>query len=225
MKAVYAFKTISAILCLLIVAGCSGAPPAPDWTYASFNKLEDFKRASLEGRTAIAALHFQHAVEELKKSGDLKLMATVYLNRGAVQTALLEPMDDDDFRRLQALQPDPENASFHAFLKGNFPAVDVKYLPAQYTAILADIQAGQRTRLAGDVREIIDPLSRLVATGRLTLSGYENEEILSEAVATASRQGWKKALLIYLHRLQLFYETRQELEKANKIIEKIKFIQ
>lgn len=217
---------IAALLCsLLMISGCGGSQPVPDWTYASFNKLEDFKQASLEGKAAIADLHFQHSVDELKKSGDLQLLATVYLNRYAVQTALLDAFNDEEFLKLQAVQPDPGNASFHAFLKGNFPAVDVKYLPAQYTATLADIRSDKRARLAGDVRDIADPLSRLITTGRLVLSGYETEELLNGAVETASRQGWKKALLVYLHRLQVFYETKREEEKADKIKEKIKLIQ
>lgn len=210
---------------LLVLAGCSGSQPVPDWTYAGYNKLEDFKEASLAGRQAVADLHFQRALEEIKKSGDLRLLAMLHLNRYAVQTALLESFDDEDFRKLQALQPDPENAAFHAFLKGDFPRVDRRLLPPQYAATLADVLAEKRVLIPRDVRDIPDPLSRLVMTGRLVLSGCENEELLGEALATASRQGWKRALLVYLDRLQRYYEGKQENAKAAQIKERIKLIQ
>jgi len=210
---------------LLALAGCGGSQPVPDWTYAGYNKLEDFKAASLAGRQAVADLHFQRALEEIKKSGDLRLLAMLYLNRYAVQTALLEPFDDEDFRRLQALQPVPENAAFHAFLKGDFRREDRRLLPPQYASSFDDLLADKRGLLARDVRDIPDPLSRLVMTGRLVLSGYENEELLGEAVATASRQGWKRALLVYLDRQQRYYEAQQENAKAAQIRERIRLIQ
>ena len=75
------------------------------------------------------------------------------------------------------------------------------------------------------MRGISDPLSRLVMTGRLVLSGYEDETMLLSAQETASRQGWKKALLVYLNRLGVYYENRREFEKAKKIKEKIRLIQ
>jgi len=49
--------------------------------------------------------------------------------------------------------------------------------------------------------------------------------LLTGAVETTSRQGWKKALLVYLSRLQAFYEQRQEVEKASKTKQKILLIQ
>ena len=65
----------------------------------------------------------------------------------------------------------------------------------------------------------------LVMTGILVRHGYETGELLSGAAETASRQGWKRALLVYLGRLQIFYEQRQEGAKADKIRQRILLIQ
>ncbi|MCX5828074.1 MAG: hypothetical protein NTV58_08755, partial [Deltaproteobacteria bacterium] len=196
-----------------------------DWTYASFNQMEDFKKAYLEGKAEIADFHFQRAVEEIKKSGDLNLLAKAYLNRYAVQVALMESFRDDDFLKIQAAEPDPVNAAFYAFLKGNFSQTDRNLLPPQYSPTVADILAARRDSVAADVQKIEEPLSRLVMTGLLVRHGYENAELLNGAVETASRQGWKKALLVYLDRLQAFYVQRQEGEKADKIKQRILLIQ
>ncbi|MCK9196911.1 MAG: hypothetical protein M0P16_08015 [Syntrophales bacterium] len=212
-------------LLMVFLISCGGSQPIPDWTYASFNQMEDFKKAYLEGKAGIADLHFQRAVEEIKKSGDLNLLAKAYLNRYAVQVALLESFRDNDFLEIQAVEPEPVNAGFHAFLKGNFSQTDRNLLPPQYTPAVADVLAARKDSLAADVQKIEDPLSRLVMTGLLVQYGYENEGLLNGAVETASRQGWKKALLVYLNRLQAFYMQRQEGEKADKIKQRILLIQ
>jgi len=213
------------MLLMVFLISCGGSPPIPDWTYVSFNQMEDFKKAYLEGKAGIADLHFQRAVEEIKKSGDLNLLAKAYLNRYAVQTALLESFRDEDFLKIQAVEPDPANAGFYAFLKGNFSQTDRNLLPPQYSRTVADILASRRDSIAADVRQIEDPLSRLVMTGLLVRYGYENAELLNGAVETASRQGWKKALLVYLEHLQAFLIQHQEGEKADKIKQRILLIQ
>lgn len=216
---------LTVTLLMILLMSCGGSQPIPEWKYASFNQMEDFKKSYLEGKAGIADFNFQRAVEEIKKSGDLNLLAKAYLNRYAVQVALLESFRDDDFLKIQTAEPDPVNAGFCAFLKGNFSQTDRNLLPPQYAQTVADILAARKDSLAADVQKIEDPLSRLVMTGLLVQYGYENEELLNGAVETASRQGWKKALLVYLNRLQAFYEQRQEGEKADKIKQKILLIQ
>jgi len=212
-------------LLMVLLMSCGGSQSVPDWTYASFNQMEDFKKAYLEGKAGVADLHFQRAVEEIKKSGDLNLLAKAYLTRYAVQVALLESFRDDDFLKIQAAESNPVNAGFHAFLKGNFSQTDRNLLPSQYAPTVADVLAARKDSLVADVQKIEDPLSRLVMTGLLVQYGYENAELLNGAVEIASRQGWKKALLVYLDRLQAFYVQRQEGEKADKIKQRILLIQ
>ncbi|MDQ1277396.1 MAG: hypothetical protein QG555_436 [Thermodesulfobacteriota bacterium] len=216
---------LPAVLLMVFLMSCGGSQSIPDWTYASFNQMEDFKKAYLEGKTGTADLHFQRAVAEIKKSGDLNLLAKAYLNRYAVQAALLESFRDDDFLKIQTAEPNPAHAGFYAFLKGNFSQADRDLLPPQYSRTVADILAASRDSIAADVRQIEDPLSRLVMTGLLVRYGYENAELLNGAVETASRQGWKKALLVYLERLHAFYMERREGEKADKIKQRILLIQ
>jgi hypothetical protein len=216
---------LPAVLLMVFLISCGGSQPIPDWTYASFNQMEDFKKAYLEGKAGTADLHFQRAVAEIKKSGDLNLLAKAYLNRYAVQAALLESFRDDDFLKIQTAEPNPAHAGFYAFLKGNFAQADRDLLPPQYSRTVADLLAARRDSIAADVRQIEDPLSRLVMTGLLVRYGYENAELLNGAVETASRQGWEKALLVYLERLHAFYVERREGEKADKIKQRILLLQ
>jgi hypothetical protein len=71
---------------------------------------------------------------------------------------------------------------------------------------------------------IDDPLSRLIASGLAVRHGLETEVILRTAVETASRNGWKRALLAWLERLKSFHEAAKDVEKTSAIRSRINLI-
>lgn len=71
---------------------------------------------------------------------------------------------------------------------------------------------------------IDDPLSCLIASGLAVRHGLETEMILRTAVETASRNGWKRALLAWLERLKSFHEAAGDVEKASAIRSRIDLI-
>jgi hypothetical protein len=169
-------------------------------------------------------MHFKKAVEEIKKSGDLDLLARAYLTRMAMETAVLEKMQDDEFLKVEAVEPHPENANFHAFLTGQPDRVQERLLPSQYHGVLKLLTQGKMEGLAGALTEIKDPASRLIASGICVRQGRSDEGVLKTAIETASQNGWKKALLVYLERLQGFYAEQGRTDKATATMQKIKLI-
>lgn len=208
---------------LILFAGC-GSKPVPDWTYAAFNQLEDYKKNYLSGKEYIAELHFNKAVNEIKKSGDLDILARAYLTKCAVQAAALEKIDDREYLKIDIAQPLSQNRSFYNFLIGNLDRVDEKLLPVQYQGFFKTYRNGRLADMTDEISKIADPLSKLITTGFLVQQDKCNEGCLKIAVDTASRNGWKKALLIYLEKLQYFYETKKETEKATNVRNKIELI-
>ena len=214
------------ILCLLFVllplAGC-GPKPMP-WIEAGYQRMENFKTDFLTGRPPIVTdMHFAKAVEEIKKSGDLDLLGKLWLTRMALQVAVLEEPEDGEYPRIEAAQPVPANRDFYLFLKGN-AAVDRALLPAQYRAFLSALQGGNTTETEITVAKIDDSLSRLIAAGLAVRGHAENEALLRMAVETASRNGWKRALLAWLNRLAVFYEASGEAAKASAVRQRIDLI-
>jgi len=63
----------------------------PEWRTASFNHLEQYKKYFLSGREELAAIHFQKAIDEIKSSGNLSLLATAYLTGSALRAAVEVP--------------------------------------------------------------------------------------------------------------------------------------
>lgn len=209
---------------LVLLAGCS-AKAVPDWIKTSHNQLESFKAHYLQGRDRLADINFNKAIEEIKSSGDLHLLQTAYLTRYAVQSSVLEGFDDVEYLRLAAIEPHSENFHFHAFLKGALDRVDKQTLPQQYRSFLHACKSGKQVDIDHAIAAIEDPLSRLIATGLAVQKQLYHEKTLTTSIRTASEQGWKKALVVYLKKLRDFYRARGDREKADATQQRIILIQ
>jgi alkylhydroperoxidase/carboxymuconolactone decarboxylase family protein YurZ len=212
------------IAVFLLLAGCGTTKPAASWLSAGNNQLDNYKRHYLSGQDKIAAIEFNEALREIKKSGDLELLARAHLIRMAMQTAMLQEPVGAEYLKIEAAQSSPANRNFYAFLQGEIAQVDDKLLPRQYLGFIAALKrqdAGERLRA---IEKLDDPVSRLIAVGILVRLGQDNEALLQKAIATASAEGWKKALLAYLTRLRAYYEGKQERSKALSIEQRIDLI-
>lgn len=207
---------------LLIIAGCA-SPVIPEWRYLSYNQLESYKKYFLLEKDDIAEVHYKKAVEEIKKSGDLDVMARAYLTRAALSVAVLGPLPED-YLKLEAIEPMPLNANYFKFLGGAFTEVDAKLLPSQYQDFLAAILKRSGEDIENALLQMEDPLSRLVAIGLTVRFGNYNDKILNLAVETSSNQGWKRPLLVYLANLKSFYEASGDRDRALKVERRINLI-
>lgn len=206
---------------ILLLAGC-GAKPAPLWIAAGHKQLETFKQDFLTGREpTITEFHFRKAVEEIKKGGDANLLGKAWLTRMALQIAVLREPDEGDYVKTEAAEPIPANRNFYRFLKGDAATVDVSLLPEPYRPFWAALRNGNTAKAAGAITAIDDPLSRLIASGLAVRHRLETEVILRTAVETASRSGWKRALLAWLERLKSFHEAAGDAERASAIRSRI----
>ena len=207
-----------------LLVGCGSSKPVPDWTDASFNQLDNYKKSYLSGKERIAEAYFDKAVNEIKSSGDLEILARAYLTKYAVHVAVLEAFDDREYLRIDAVEPILQNKSFYSFLKGAFDNVDEKLLPQQYAGFLRAFQSGKKDDVAHEISKMDNHLSKLIALGLLVQKNKNDETDLKLAIDIASHNGWKKALLAYLFKLQSFYKTNNQPDKAAHVEEKIQLI-
>ena len=207
-----------------LLVGCGSSKPVPDWTDASFNQLDNYKKSYLSGKERIAEAYFNKAVDEIKSSGDLEILARAYLTKYAVHVAVLEAFDDREYMRIDAVEPILQNKNFYSFLKGAFDNVDEKLLPQQYAGFLRAFQSGKKDDVAHEISKMDNPLSKLIALGLLVQKNKNDETDLKLAIDIASHNGWKKALLAYLFKLQSFYKTNNKPDKAAHVEERIQLI-
>ena len=216
-------KIISYLLLLfLLLAGCS-SKPAPGWIVSGNQQLESFKQHFLTGgQPVVAERHFRRAVEEIKKAGDLDLLGKAWLTRMALEVAVLREMEEGDYLKVAAAQPVTANSNFYLFLKGEKIAVDRSLLPVQYCSFIDALRSGKLVAAEQTLTAMEDdPLSRLIAAGIAVRLNLESEVILKVAVETASRNGWKRALLAWLERLRSFYEAAGDGAKAAAVRQRI----
>jgi alkylhydroperoxidase/carboxymuconolactone decarboxylase family protein YurZ len=217
-------KIICLMLFTFLLVGCGSSKPVPEWTDASVNQLENYKKSYLSGKERIAEAYFDKAVDEIKSSGDLDILARAYLTKYAVQVAVLEAFDDGEYLRIEAVEPVSQNKNFYGFLKGAFDNVDENQLPQQYEGFLRAFKSGKKETIAREISKMDNSLSKLIAIGLLVKKDKDDEIDLQLAIDIASQNGWKKALLAYLGRLQSFYKTNKEPDKAAHMEERIKLI-
>jgi hypothetical protein len=176
---------------LLLFTGCSSKPVVPDWqmnAHASSAKAID---AYLNGNARVEALEWTRARTEVARTGRPDLLARLELMRCAAQVASLVPGPCEAFEALRVDAAEPERA-YADYLAG-------RAAPAQL-ALLPEAQRKAATSAADGMAlaAIEDPLSRLVAAGVLLQTGRGSPTVITEAVRTASQQGWRRPLLAWL---------------------------
>lgn len=178
--------TLIALACAL--AACGSKPAQPDWKMNAQASLEAFSDAYLKGDTAIADSEFARARRAMSSTGRPDLVAHAELYRCATRAASLEY---DTCPGFLALGPDvtPAGQAYAAYLKGHLHGLDAALLPEQHRAIAQG---------KGTLAAIPDPLSRLVAAGVLLKAERLTPADIVTATDTASEQGWRRPLLMWL---------------------------
>jgi len=220
-------KNMLCLICLAVLIGGCSFNQRPAWIIVGERRLDSFKTNYLtDARDFSVESNFKKAVEEIKKSGGLDLLEKAWLTRMALQGAVLKEMDEGDYREIAAVEPVPENENFYKFLKGDISDVDIKLLPEQYRGFLSAVLEEDVLNAGREIASMKEePVSRLVAAGIAVRRNLESEAIIQTAVETASVNGWKMALIVWLERLSAFYEAEGEADKAADVRRRVELIE
>ncbi len=172
-----------ALVLVRLLAACSSTPPPPDWQSNSKIAIERAVAAYLSGDARIEALEFDRARGEVARTGRFELVARIELLRcaGRVASLVFEPCAGFEALRDQA---DPAERAYADYLAGGAAPQDAALLPA--------------TQRGDALKDIADPLARLVAIGVRFETGRADPAAIQLAVDTASAQGWRRPLLAWL---------------------------
>ena len=175
------------VLAALTLCACAGKPLPPDWQSDAKGALDASVEDYLKGHTAAASAEFRSARLATTSTGRPDYVAQVELVRCAAQVASL---DFDDCPGYAALAPEatPEQRAYADYLYGRWQGINAALLPEQHRAVPASAQ----------VAPIADPLARLVAAGAAFKAGRITPDAISQAIDTASTQGWRRPLLAWL---------------------------
>ena len=148
--------------------------------------------AWLAGDSRVELAEFSRARAEVARTGRADWVARLELLRCASRVASLEFEPCTGFEVLAA-DAAPAEQAYARYLTGAAAPADAALLPEPHRALLA---AG--ASLDAALAAIADPVSRLVAAGVLMRSGRATPGVVTQAVDTASAQGWRRPLLAWL---------------------------
>ena len=181
-------KNIVLIAAALLITACGSKPVQPDWKSNAATSLRLYSQAYLKGEPGNAATEFARARSEMASTGRPDLVAHSELYRCATRLAALEMEECTGFTAL-AQDATLEERAYAAYLGGRWEGLNVALLPGQHRAI---VQA------KAPLSSITDPLSQLVAAGVLLKTTRITPQDIATATATASAQGWRRPLLVWL---------------------------
>jgi hypothetical protein len=204
-------KIILSVLLAAGLAACGRKPVQPDWKSNASGSLKSFSELYLKGETGAADTEFKRARLEMASTGRPDLVAHAELYRCATRAASLEY---DDCPLFQALAQDasPAERAYAAYLAGKWQGLDASLLPEQHRAIVQG---------KGGLAAVADPLSQLVAAGVLMQAGRMTPADIKLATDTASGQGWRRPLLMWLGVAHKRASAAGDMQEAGRIQRRI----
>lgn len=176
-----------ALILALLLAGCASKPAPPGWQPDAKDALDAFTDNYLRGDTGAANANFARARRETTSTGRADLVAQVELVRCGVLAASLEFDGCPGFVALDAGATAQQRA-YAAYLAGRWEGLDVAALPEQHRPVVG----------TGSIAGLADPLAKLVAAGASFKAGRISPADIGVATETASSQGWRRPLLMWL---------------------------
>ncbi len=174
---------------IALLTACANHSPPPDWLITADNAINSHARLWLEGRDKLATGQLAVAREAVSRTGDASQLARIELHACAARLASLQGGECPAFLPLAQDAGQAENV-YAAYLAGHFVAVNGKFLPEMQRKALEN---------PNKLKDIGDPLSRLVAAATLLNAGRLSPAGISLAIETAAEQGWRRALLAWLN--------------------------
>ncbi|MQA19538.1 hypothetical protein [Rugamonas rivuli] len=205
---------IAALTAITLLAACGNNPPVPDWQMNAQSSIERSTSAYMSGNARVEAAEYQRAREALTSTGKVDLMIRAELIRCAARVASLVFEDCTGYDKLSQ-DAGPADRAYAAYLSGRASAADIALLPPQHQPVAAGTSTTQA---------FTDPLSKLVASGVLLRTGKATPQVLSDAVDTASAQGWRRPLLAWLGVQAMRAEKSGDTAEAQRIKRRIDLV-
>lgn len=181
-------KRAALIIAVSLLAACANHVPPPDWLLRADAARDAHARFWLEGRDKLADGQLALARDAVRQTGDASAMARIELHACAVQMAALAATDCPAFAAL-AIDAGRREQVYGDYLAGRLDNANIGLLPEAQANVW---------RNPGALKEVADPLSRLLAAAVLFRSNRLSPEGIALAIDTASTQGWRRPLLAWL---------------------------
>lgn len=213
-------RLAAALLAAAVLGGCASSKKAPDWAINEQGAAERATDAYLSGNSRVADAEWRRARDEVSRTARPDLLARLELARCAAQVAALDAAPCTGFEAVAQDAADAEQA-YARYLQGQLAAGDVALLPKAQQAVAPLVPEQAAAALAA----IEDPLSRLVAAGVLAVRGPVPMAVVTQAVDTASAQGWRRAVMAWLINQQRLARELGDTALADQVQRRLDLLQ
>ena len=192
----------------VLLTACTSGPKPADWQVEAKDSMERSIKAYMEGNRRVEVAELTRARNQISRTGRADLLATAELMRCASRVASLvfEPCPEFESLRRDAT---PAQGAYADYLQGQLKPSSIDLLPAS--------QRAAETGGASVLKDISDPLSQLVAAGVLLKTGRASPAVMTQAVDTASSQGWPRPLLAWLGAQAKYADQNGNPEEAARL--------
>ncbi len=199
---------------VILLSSCGGGKVVPDWKKDSVSLIEKYERAELKGNNTLAERYFEQALDATGSAAKIEETARLHLIRCATRQASLTFETCSGYLEYAKLGTSTDDDTYHRLISGQWEKLDARKLPSQYRDFATNRDPAKNLAI---LQKIDDPFSRLIAISIVVMQKQADDGILNLAVETASEQGWRKPLLVYL-KLQ---ENRARLKGDSAAMERI----
>jgi hypothetical protein len=213
------------LISTLALAACgSGGPPVPDWKTDSANYIERYKKAYLMGESTLADSFFERAIDATSGAGKVAETARLWLVQCALHKASLAADACERYSEFARTDTTPKDRVYFQFLSAHWTGLDEDAMPSQYRPLIKDV-TGDLAKTNEALRSMADPLSRLIAVGVLFERKQVNDATLELAAQTASDQGWRRPLLVYLKLQETRASERGDTAAKDRLAVRIRLVE
>lgn len=205
---------------VLLLSGCSSAPPAPGWQVQAKGSMDRALNAYLEGNVSVQRAEMRHARAALARTGRAQALAQAELLLCAAQTAALDASPCTEFDALHADASDAQR-SYAAYLAGaSLTPTQIEHLPAAQRPV-----ARRSAQDASALPPEMEPLAMLVAAGSLMRRAQCPSAVVDQAIDTASAQGWRRPLMAWIGVKREIEQRAGHAEAVERLDRRLKLLQ
>ncbi len=197
------------LLSLMLFSACSFKTPANQWQYKSTTAFNSYTQNFLSMEDTLARDDLKRAIKHAKKSANLTQLAKVYLGECALNISVGADNSCIKYENISNLLESPELNAYYRLLTKNITTEQTQYLPKQYREFALQTLNAESQKDYKYILEIEKPTSTLLCA-TLVKNKLDNA-FIEELIQLASYNGYKRAVLFWLH--EKLNQTQDEEEK------------